>query len=160
MSGGVRHVLVQDCTFTDTFSVASVKNRRGRGNCIDDVLYEDLVFVNTKTDQQDTKWFRGGIYVDQFYGCEPFDDAAEEPVDEGTPVIRNITFRNIQADTAVSSAIYLVGLPEQPLENIRLENVQASGRWGMRAANIRGLIMENTSVTAREGETFRMDRVE
>ena len=160
MSGGVRHVLVQDCTFTDTFSVASVKNRRGRGNCIEDVLYEDLVFVNTKTDQQDTKWFRGGIYVDQFYGCEPFDDAAEEPVDEGTPVIRNITFRNIQADTAVSSAIYLVGLPEQPLENIRLENVQASGRWGMRAANIRGLIMENTSVTAREGETFRMDRVE
>ena len=81
-------------------------------------------------------------------------------MDEGTPVIRNITFRNIQADTAVSSAIYLVGLPEQPLENIRLENVQASGRWGMRAANIRGLIMENTSVTAREGETFRMDRVE
>ena len=90
--------------------MASVKNRRGRGNCIEDVLYEDLVFVNTKTDQQDTKWFRGGIYVDQFYGCEPFDDAAEEPVDEGTPVIRNITFRNIQADTAVSSAIYLVGL--------------------------------------------------
>ena len=60
----------------------------------------------------------------------------------------------------VSSAIYLVGLPEQPLENIRLENVQASGRWGMRAVNIRGLVMENTSVTAREGETFRMDRVE
>ena len=160
MSGGVRHVLVQDCTFTDTFSVASVKNQRGRGNCIEDVLYEDLVFVNTKTDQQDTKWFRGGIYVDQFYGCEPFDDTAEEPVDEGTPVIRNITFRNIQADTVVSSAIYMVGLPEQPLENIRLENVQASGRWGMRAANIRGLVMENTSVTAREGEAFRMDRVE
>lgn len=160
MSGGVRNVLVQDCDFVDTFSLASVKNRRGRGSVIENVLYEDITFVNNSTEHLDTKWFKGGIYVDQFYGCDDFDEKDAEEVWEGTPVIRNIYFKNIKADTIVSSAIYLVGLPEMPLQNICLENVEAGGKWGVKAYNVRGLKMENVSVHAREGETFRIYNVE
>ena len=160
MSGGVRNVLVQDCEFIDTFSLASVKNRRGRGSVIENVVYEDITFVNNNTEHLDTKWFKGGIYVDQYYGCDDVDEMTEKDVWEGTPTIRNIYFKNITADTIVSSAIYLVGLPEMPLKNICFENVQAAGKWGLKAYNIRGLKMENVSVTAREGETFRMHNVE
>jgi predicted phage tail protein len=47
-----------------------------------------------------------------------------------------------------------------PLQNICLENVEAGGKWGVKAYNVRGLKMENVSVHAREGETFRIYNVE
>ena len=74
-----------------------------------------------------------------------FDPYKASPKDEGTPVIRNILFQNIKLDTVDSSAIYLTGLAENPLENIRFENVTASGVHGFIANNIRGLVLDNVS---------------
>ena len=39
MAGGVRDVVVRDCTFEDAFSIASVKAPRGRGAIIDHIRY-------------------------------------------------------------------------------------------------------------------------
>ena len=146
MSGGIRNVLVQDCVFEDTFSIASVKAPRGRGGFIENVTYERLRHTNSSTEHQDCRWFRGAIYVDQFYSYEDFDAAAKEPVSDGTATIRDITFRDIEISTVAGNAIYLMGLPEQPLENITLTQVEASGKRGMIVGNVHGLHMENVDV--------------
>ena len=52
--------------------------------------------------------------------------------------------------TLAGNAIYLAGLPENSLKNIRLENVNAVGKYGMKACNVDGLVMENVKVTALE----------
>ncbi|MBY3619789.1 glycoside hydrolase family 28 protein [Acinetobacter sp. CUI P1] len=159
MSGGIRNVLVEDCVFSDTFSVASVKAIRGRGSVIEDVTYRDCTFTNHSLEFGDTQWFRGALYIDQFYGDLVFDPHEGRPVDESTPVIRNILFQNITLDTVAGNAIYLTGLLESPLENIRLENITAVGKYGFIANNVRGLELNHVSVDAREGESMRFINV-
>lgn len=160
MSGDVRNVLVQDCDFKNTFSIGSVKSPRGRGGIIENIIYDNVCLENRGTGLSDCEWFRGGLYVDQFYSHVNFDPNALEEFNEGTSIIRNITFKNVSLDTDGGNAIYLAGLPESPLYNIHLENITASGKYGMKANNIRGLIMNNVSVVSMEDEPYSFNKVE
>ena len=146
MSGGVRNVLVQDCKFTDVYSVGSVKTPRGRGGVVENIVYDSCTLQNLSTEHHDCRWFRGAIYIDQFYSHDEVDENTLKPVDEGTPVIRNIVFSNIELKTVAGNAVYMVGLPEMPIKDIRLENVRATGKYGMKAANVEGLIMIDVAV--------------
>lgn len=158
-SGGVRNVLVRDCIFTHVYSVGSIKAPRGRGNVIENILYENCVGEYQDTEFHDCEWFRGAIYVDNFYSNREFDSSAAEPISEGTPKIRNITFRNIKVRSSVSSAIYLAGLPESPLDNITLENIVAEAPKGMKAYNINGLTMRNVQVKTDDEEMYHYENV-
>lgn len=159
MSGGVRNVLVRDCNFNDTFSIGTVKAPRGRGNVIENIMYENITHKNFSTEHKDCRWFRGAIYIDQFYSHETFDADASEPVGEGTSIIRNITFKDIELETAGGNAIYLAGLLESPLINITLDNVKAKGRRGMKAMNIDGLCMNDVTVTSCEDDAYYLKNV-
>ncbi len=152
MAGGIRHVLVQDCVFENAHSIGSVKAPCPRGGVIEDIVYEDCRLTNYSPDHSDTKWFRGALYIDQFYGMDEYDPDRRSPVDEGTPTIRDIVFRNITVDTTRGNAIFLAGLAENPLKNITLENVVALGKTGLKAYNIDGLTLKNVTVAAREGD--------
>lgn len=154
MAGGLRKVLVEDCGFENTFSIASVKAPRGRGNVIEDITYRDCTLSYTSDEHRDGRWFRGALYVDQFYGEAAPDPHAARPVDDGTAIIRNITFQNITLETVGGHAIYLAGLPESPLQNIRFENVTAKGTQGFVAYNVRGLVLNGLSVEARDGKAM------
>ena len=41
MSGGVRDCLVQDCVFSDVYSIGSIKTPRGRGSVVENIVYEN-----------------------------------------------------------------------------------------------------------------------
>lgn len=148
MSGGVKDVFVRNCTFKNTYSIASVKAIRGRGAYIKNVHYESCSLVNHSTEYGDTKWFRGAIYVDGFYGSEEFDADARIEVNEGTPVVDGIYFKDITVETVAGNAIYLCGLPEMPFKNIYLENVRAHGKYGMKVKNVDNLQLINAVVTS------------
>jgi polygalacturonase len=159
MAGGLRNVLVEDCVFKDAFSIASVKAPRGRGSFIENVTYRDCTLTNQNQAIKDSRWFRGALYVDQYYGIADPDLSETRPRDESTPVIRNLLFQNITIDTVGGNAIYLAGLPESPLENIRLENVTAIGVHGFTAYNVRALTLDNVSVEARDGHAMHFVNV-
>ena len=159
MAGGLRNVLVEDCVFQDAFSLASVKAPRGRGSFIENVTYRDCTLSNQNQAIKDGQWFRGALYVDQYYGIAEPDLSETMPRDESTPVIRNLLFQNIAIDTVGGNAIYLAGLPESPLENIRLENVTAIGVHGFIACNVRALTLDNVSVEARDGHAMHFVNV-
>lgn len=147
MSGGVRDVYVRNCAFENVHSIASVKAIRGRGSYIRNIHYENCTLVNNSTEYEDTKYFRGALYVDGFYGAEKFDAEKAVPVDEGTPVVEDIYFKDISLTTVAGNAVYLCGLPESHFKNICLENVRARGKYGMKYKNIDGLRLINTDVS-------------
>ena len=146
MSGGIKDMFVRNCTFKNTHSIASIKAIRGRGAYIKNIHYENCSLVNHSTEHSDTKWFRGAIYADDFYGNEEFDADTPVQIDEGTPVVDGIYFKNITVDTIAGNAVYLCGLPEMPFKNIYMENVRARGKYGMRVKNIDNLQTINTKV--------------
>lgn len=152
MAGGIRNVLVQDCVFEDSFSIASVKAPRGRGAYIENVLYDNCRLVNHDRSVTSTIWFKGAVYVDCYYGEKEYDHKEKRDVNDGTPVIRNIHFRNLTADTDEGHAIYLAGLPESPLQNITFEHITASGQHGLFAQNVDGLSLCNVQVDSKNGD--------
>ncbi len=147
MSGGVRDVYVKNCSFENTHSIASVKAIRGRGGYIRNIHYESCRLVNNSTEYGDTKYFRGALYVDGFYGADQFDPDEPHPVDEGTPVVEDIYFRDIVLETIAGNAVYLCGLPEAHFRNICLENVKAHGKYGIKTKNIDGLRLVNADIS-------------
>lgn len=159
-SGDVRNVLVRDCTCSHVYSVCSIKTPRGRGGVIENVVYENIDGEYSDDEFKDCEWFRGAIYVDHFYSLKEFDPNEEMPLNDGTPKIRNITLRNINVKSSVSNAVYLGGLPESPLENITLCNVNAEGRTGMKAYNVKGLTMDNVNIKSHEGAEYFMVNIE
>lgn len=147
MSGGVRDVFVRNCTFKNTHSIASIKAIRGRGAYIKNIHYENCSLVNTSTEYGDTKYFRGAIYADGFYGDQEFDADTPKEINEETPAVDGIYFKDITVDTVAGNAIYLYGLPEMPFKNVYLENVRAHGKYGMKIKNIDNLQLINTDIT-------------
>lgn len=150
MSGGVKNVLVRDCIFENTHSIASIKAVRGRGAYVRNIRYENCSLVNRSTEYGDTKWFRGAIYIDGFYGEEEFDADTPAAVNEGTPVVEDICFKDLTLDTLAGNAVYLCGLPERHFKDIRFENVKARGKHGIKAQNIDELQLIDTDITGSE----------
>ena len=150
MSGGVENVTVRNCTFTNTFSVASIKPPRGRGGFIRNVTYENCTHKNESTEHVDCLWYRGAIYLDGFYAQETFDADTKAPIGEGTPTVENILFKNITAETIAGHGLYLCGLPERPIRGVRFENVRITGIKKPFVKNIQGLEYVNTELLVSE----------
>ena len=150
MSGGVENVFVRNCTFENAFSIASIKAIRGRGAYIKNIHYENCSLVNHNPDIKDCRYFRGAIYLDGFYGQEEFDADEAVPVNEETPVVDGIYFKNVTAETIAGNAVYLCGLPERPFKNVYLENVQAHGLHGLKVKNIENLQLIHSNITGDE----------
>jgi exo-poly-alpha-galacturonosidase len=160
MSGGVRNVRVSDCTFEDVYSIGTIKAPRGRGAVIENIRFEDCTLRNYSLEHKDCEWFRGAINIDQFYSHLEFDVDKEEEINEGTPIIRDIYMKNMVIDTHAGNAIFIAGLPESPLLNIHLENINAIGKYGLKASNVNGLVLKNVSVASREDNEYHFHNAE
>lgn len=134
MSGGVRHVNVSDCTFNGTENGLRFKSTRGRGGVVEDVHVNNVKMSD----------IHGvAILFDLFYfanGGSP--TKSVPPVSIETPTFRNFQISNITCSGA-KLALQIRGLPEMPLRNITLENVQI-------AAQSAGFIVDADDVTCRD----------
>lgn len=117
MSGDITGVTITDCTFDRTDRGLRIKTRRGRGGRVANVVMErvDMTYVDTP------------VVANAYYFCDPdgSDDWVQSrkpaPVTEKTPAIDNILVRNVTAKMAKLAGAAMLGLPESPITNVRLE---------------------------------------
>jgi hypothetical protein len=122
-----------------------IKSRRGRGGIIEDVRFDNWTMEDVGR----------GINVMSYYMMPPEDVKmpAEEPVSERTPVFRNIAVSHMTINRA-RVAIDLEGLPEMPVDGLRISDVIASAKIGMKAYNTVRLELHNVQVNAASGPAF------
>jgi hypothetical protein len=77
----------------------------------------------------------------------------EEPASKRTPIFRNIDISNMTINRA-RRAINIEGIPEMPISGLRINNVVASGKTGMKAFNTVALELHNVQVNADSGPAF------
>jgi exo-poly-alpha-galacturonosidase len=142
ISGGVKHVVIQNCEFIDAASLLNIKTNRLRPFAyVEDVRIENIVYSNTK--QPDKKWNRAPISVDHFYYApEGYNPSVPESFSSETPVFRNIHFKNISILNPVGKGIYLSGLAESPVHNITFNKILVRSRDGMIIQNVDTLVMQ------------------
>jgi len=141
--GGVRNLTVRRCRFEGTENGLRVKSARGRGGEVENLVYEDITMKDVV----------GAITITTYYPKIPASDTAQ-PVTATTPKYQNIRIANLKA-TSVKSAGVIVGLPESPVRNVVLENVEiTAAATGLLIRNASGVRLSNVRVTAKKGPPF------
>lgn len=172
MSCGVENVTVERCRFERTDRGLRVKTRRGRG--------ETAVVDGVRFSCVELHGVRHCFVVNMFYNCDPDGHSyyvrCKEPlpVDEATPAVRNITLCDVKADEISGSCAFLYGLPEQPIENVRIadsvfsylpdrgaecpammDDAVAIPELGIFAENVTGLRLENNRFSGPHTDQIR-----
>jgi len=81
----------------------------------------------------------------------------EEPVSERTPVFRNIAISHVTILGATKEVVDIDGLPEMPIEGLRLTDVTGSGKTGLNARYTDGLELRGVRIDAERGPEFAID---
>lgn len=177
MAGGVKNLTVRDCRFLHTDRGLRIKTRRGRGK---DAVIDGIVFENIVMDHVMTPFV-----INCFYFCDP--DGHTEyvrtkealEVDERTPDVRKLEFRNIEASNCHVAAAYLYGLPEQKIRSVVMDNIHVTyaadpkrdipammdgcepvSRMGIFAHNIEELTLHDVWIEGQEGEKYLLDGID
>jgi polygalacturonase len=154
MSGGIRNVHVSNCTFIGTDVGLRFKSTRGRGGVVEKVFISNVTMVNIPAE---------AILFDLYYSGgspvpEPDEKAVDKaqlaanlpPVTEETPQFRDISIKNVTCKGA-GRAVFLQGLPEMNLKNIRLENVTIDAIEGLECIDSDGIQLTTVRIKADKG---------
>jgi polygalacturonase len=138
-SGGIRNIVASNIVSDGTEKGIRIKSTRGRGSVVENLRFDNWVIRNPRTE---------AIQVTNYYTSSP-----AEPASERTPVFRNIAISNV---TVIGGrvAVSVEGLPEMPVEGLRLSDVVASSQAGLRAFNTSGLELHNVRINAENGVPF------
>ena len=90
---------------------------------MENIYISDISLMDIITDAITFNMYYGGKSVSEMKaaGIVP-DNKTKVPVDEKTPVFRNIFIENVVCNGA-GRAMEFNGLPEMPMDNIRLKNI-------------------------------------
>lgn len=176
MSGGVKDIHVDRCIFEKTDRGLRIKTRRGRG-C--DGVIDNIRFENITMDE-----VMSPFVMNMFYFCDP--DGKTEyvwskealPVDEWTPRLGRFSFEHITCTNSEVSSGYFRGLPEQPIESVRMKDIsvyfkeeaqegypammsfiEPMSKQGIFAEYVKELLLENVTLEGYEGEAVTTSHV-
>jgi len=150
MSGGVNNVYVSDCTFIGSDIGLRFKTTRGRGGAVENIFIRNIYMKDIPGE---------AILFDMYYMAkDPIPQAGEKrelpkveklPVDETTPSFRNISISNVYCNGA-DKAIFLRGLPEMHIKDIKIENSVFQSKYGVDIQEASNIIFNNVKVLSSE----------
>jgi len=149
MSGGVRNILVENCQFLGTDVGLRFKSTRGRGGIVENIFIDNVSMTDIKTDAITFNMYYGGKSVAEMLadGDNP-DNVTKQPVTEETPIFRNIDIKNIVCNGA-GRAMEFNGLPEMPINGIRLQNINIIAKSDAVFNNCQNIKQRNVHITVK-----------
>ena len=149
MSGGVRNILVKNCQFLGTDVGLRFKSTRGRGGIVENIFINNVSMTDIKTDAITFNMYYGGKSVAEMLadGDNP-DNTTKQPVTEETPIFRHIDIKNIVCNGA-GRAMEFNGLPEMPINGIRLQNINIVAKSDAVFNNCQDIKQRNVHITVK-----------
>jgi polygalacturonase len=162
-SGGIRNVAVSNVVCQGTQAGINIKSERGRGGRVENIRIDNMVMDDVGR----------AISVAQFYTMQGETPPPPEPVSARTPVFRDISISHITITHSRGRSDYgwnpvsisgnkfgepvmisIAGLPERPIEGLRLSDIVGSGAGGLRARDTIGLELSNLRITRDRGPSL------
>lgn len=146
MSGGANNIYVSNCTFIGSDIGLRFKTTRGRGGIVENIFIKDIYMKDIPGE---------AILFDMYYmGKDPVPLEGEKrqlpkvemlPVNETTPQFRNFHISNVFVNGA-QKAIFIRGLPEMHVKNIRIENSVFQSKNGVDIQEASNIQLNNVKV--------------
>lgn len=151
MSGGVKNIKVANCQFVGTDVGLRFKSKRGRGGVVENIWISNISMVDISTEPITFNLYYGGkSAVEVLESGEVVQAKIEpQPVDETTPCFRNIYIDNINCRGA-RRALYFNGIPEMPIKNIVLRNVNITANLPAEFYYCEDITQENVNITIKQ----------
>jgi len=148
MSGGIRNVRIEHCTFVHSkTSGIYIKGRPGRGGVIENIVVDDLNVFSA-----DGAVLRINLLNSGKEGPDPV------PGDEGIPLGRNFRFSNVRFVNC--GRVMETTIPAtKPLEGLVLDNWIGQAKNGFQMDNIKGVELRNVTVKVAEGPVLKTENV-
>ncbi|UCC97560.1 MAG: glycoside hydrolase family 28 protein [Phycisphaerales bacterium] len=140
MSGGIRNVTASNIVCVGTDRAVRIKSTRGRGGVVENIRFANFVVDNVKEP----------IYITNFYT-----KTKPEPVSERTPIFRDIAISHFTIKNSPCTA-KILGLPEMPIQRLRITDLTASTRVGFSCDSVAGLELRDVHVDADRGPAFEI----
>ncbi len=160
MSGGVKNVYVANCQFLGTDVGLRFKSQRGRGGTVENIHITNISMFDIATEPILFNLYYGGkSAVESLDDGDSIDKEEVFPaVDETTPVFKDIYISQVTCRNA-RRAIYFHGLPEQNIENIRVEDVVIHSKIGAELLEASNITFKNVEIYPEEGAVLTMSNV-
>ncbi|MFA6812652.1 MAG: glycoside hydrolase family 28 protein [Bacteroidaceae bacterium] len=154
MSGGVKNIFVENCTFLGTDVGIRFKSTRGRGGTVEGIYIDHINMINIPNEALLFNLFYGGKDPGQ-NNTENSEDSTITnviipPITDKTPIFKDIHISNIVCNGA-GRAMYFNGLPEMPIKNITVKNVIiTNAKKGAYICNTNDIVLENISIDSNK----------
>jgi len=146
MSGGIRNVKFERCTFTRGSNSIFIKSRVGRGGFIENIAGRDL-------DARASAFLRIDLLTKGIKDEQPVAGLA------GLPVARNFHFENVTAHGVPFLIDAALIPPERPLEGLKLINIKGTCGKAIELANMRDVEMSGIDVKPQREPVLRVVNV-
>ncbi|MFZ2148201.1 MAG: glycoside hydrolase family 28 protein [Sedimentisphaerales bacterium] len=138
MSGCVRNVTASNIVCVGTDRAVRIKSTRGRGGVVENIRFSNFVVENV----------REPIYITTFYT-----KTDQEPFSQRTPIFRDIAISHFTIKNSPCTA-KIFGLPEMPIQGLRITEIAASTEIGLLCDSAVGLELQNVQVNTNKGPAF------
>jgi polygalacturonase len=158
-AGWIRNIYLHDCIFDGTDRGFRFKTRRPRGGGVENLFYERVVMNINK---HALEW---DLLGSPYYVGELANRLPKLPINELTPVIRNIFIRDVKIKTN-NNFIVAKCIPEIPLTNVVLENMDVTCKESMILRDVKDFVIRNSTIRSKsqnmeilEGQNVIFDNV-
>lgn len=158
MSSGAKNIYVHNCLFNGTDTGLRLKSTRGRGGVVENIYIDNINMCNIAGD---------AFTFDLYYANKPVAGKADAdtsssdavpPVTEETPCFKNLFISNVVCQGA-KRAIYFNGLPEMPLDNLKMSNSLFVSEQGAELHYAKNITFDNVKIQNSKGERLVMTDV-
>ena len=141
-AGWIRNIYLHDCIFDGTDRGFRFKTRRPRGGGVEDIFYER---VEMNISKHALEW---DLLGSRTYVGELADRLPKRPINELTPVIRNIFIRDVKMITN-NNFIVAKCIPEIPLTNVVMENMDVTCGESILLRDVKDFVISNSIIRSK-----------
>ena len=143
IAGGAQNIHAERIHFKGTDQGIRIKANRDRGADVSNISFKDITMEDVRT----------SILISEYYPkAMPEGDVKAEPVQRLTPFFHNITIENVKSVNSPWAGV-IIGLPESPVKDIVLKNVDIQATKGLQIAYAI-VTASDLKVTATDGQSI------
>ena len=144
--GGMHNIYVNNCDFVGTDVGLRFKSARDRGGLVDQIFIKNIYMKDIVNE---------AILFNTYYENSNGNEKTY-PVTDRTPIFKNIFIDSVYCDGA-RKAVSADGLPEMPIQDIKISNSYISAERGFESKYAKGFSLNNVEIVPQNDPVFDLD---